>query len=354
MPFALHPACQRLRQTHGRSADFRRTLLDLAFASGAAVSEQAVALEHGDGLVVRLQSGDPDASRHFVVVDVDPPGRGGTWPPTLTALGGPVVAQTWAILLHALLSQPQPWALMYVRGPALGVAAYVGDLTADSPRIQVAPVPETPGPTVAMDVVSVSLQRAENVWRLPACDWTGRVEAPDLGILHHWLARQTGAWTLHDVHQPAGHPVQAALRLASAPNPPTSGEPDPAVIWLLGTPPQSLGFPVNDALEAWPRAILPQALASRSLGDGLWLAGVAAADDVAAISEWPETCGGLSATWDDAQLTRVPAEVERLAVVAAEVGPIPAGPGRAAWLVPGGGEVEQALRGIGARLRRVG
>ena len=162
MPFDLNQAALRLRALHGDPLAFRRALLDLAFASGCAVSEQAVALENGDAVALRIASGEQPAQA-FAVVDLDPPGRG-VWSPERDSLGGPLLAQTWAVALHALLQQRAgpAWALTYTRGPALGVPTWVQERVADDgrPTIQLAPCPSQPSSGDAQDGVIVTLRRA--------------------------------------------------------------------------------------------------------------------------------------------------------------------------------------------------
>ena len=217
MPFDLNQAALRLRALHGDPLAFRRALLDLAFASGCAVSEQAVALENGDAVALRIASGEQPAQA-FAVVDLDPPGRG-VWSPERDSLGGPLLAQTWAVALHALLQQRAgpAWALTYTRGPALGVPTWVQERVADDgrPTIQLAPCPSQPSSGDAQDGVIVTLRRAENIWRLPACDWTAALTVTGddaLTRLRAWLLDLPGDWTLHQLHQRSGEALTAVLR----------------------------------------------------------------------------------------------------------------------------------------------
>lgn len=149
MPFDLSQAAYRLGQVHRDAVAFRRALLDLAFAGGCPVSEQAVALEHGEAVMLRMASvGTFDRpTLRLAVLDLDPPGRAAIWAPELDSLGGPTVAQTWAVAVHALLRQAvgPSWELLYARGPAFGLPAYLGDLAAQTAAtVQLVPCPTQP------------------------------------------------------------------------------------------------------------------------------------------------------------------------------------------------------------------
>ncbi len=349
MPFDLPSAANRLRHLHSDPLPFRRALLDVAFAAGCPVSEQAVALEHGDAVTLRMASSVPgDPRLRCVVLDLDPPGHRTTWPATLDGLGGPVVAQTWAIALHTLVRHARelPWELIYTRGPAMGVPTYVQErLQADDPTVQVAPCPSQPSSPLALDGVSLTLRRAENVWRLPACDWTIRVEvvgAETLPRLRAWLRTLHGAWTLHALSL-SNQRLTAILRTERPVVPPEG-----IALHELSAPPP-LAFPVNDALLAWPADWLPSPMAARTLTDGLWLAGVT--PEVADDAALPEVVGGLTAEWQIEPIARAPTHTVHLAVSAAEAaGPVAASGARTVWHLPGALEANLAVRGLKARL----
>lgn len=352
MPFDLHPAIARLRHLHGEPLPFRRALLDVAFAAGCPVSEQAVALEHGDAVTLRMASAhDAPVRTQFVVLDLEHPARGARWPAHLDSLGGPNVAQTWVVALHTLLlhAQDQPWELLYTRGPAIGVPSYVRERLGQSDAtVLLVPCPTQPTQATALDGVALTVRRAENVWRLPACDWTVRVEGQGehvLRQLHDWLRALPEAWTLHQLTL-QGERLSAILRTVRPVTPPAG-----LTLHELSTLPP-LSFPINDALLAWPTAWLPQPLAARTLPDGLWLAGLTApiADD----APLPEQVGALALEWQVEQVAREAAAALLVAVSAAESGgPAPAGLDSAVWRLPGEGEVDAAVRGLTARLRKM-
>lgn len=346
MPFHLQPACHQLRQTHAHALSYRRTLLDLAFTSGGTVQEQAVALEHGDALLVRVQREGHGLTRNFVVVDLDPPGRTRLWPEQLESLGGPLLAQTWGVALHALLGQENlAWQLLYVRGPALGTSAYLETLNLENP-VQLLPCARVPLLLPAQDLLALTLTRAENLWRLPSCDWLATLQVEDvnpLALLRAWLGRQTLPWTLHDVEMPHPGQLTATLR-AQKPL-----EPPPGIEVKVHKDLQRLGFPVNDALLAWPLDWLPQPLAVQTLANGLWLAGLhpRLADEV----ELPEMLPNLRAEWQVEALTRETPNPVLVAVTAAEAAsPVPAGLTGEVWRLPGHGEELLAARGMTGRL----
>ena len=352
MPFDVSQATDRLRHLHGDALAFRRALLDVAFAAGCPVSEQAVALEHGDAVTLRMASPGTAADRpalRLAVLDLDPPGRAGQWSAELDSLGGPALAQTWAVALHALVrtAGAEPWELLYTRGPAIGVPGYVRErLAATAATIQLVACPSQPTRGEPLDGVALTLRRAENLWRLPACDWTAAlsVGGPD-ALLHlrTWLQTLAGAWTLHDLAQRSAGPLTAVLRAEQPLTPPPG-----IALRELNAPPR-LAFPVNDALLAWPRAWLPQPTAVQTLPDGLWLAGLTppVMDDAAL----PAHSGALTLEWLIEPVARSAAGQVLIAVSAAEaLGPVAAGLEGPIWRLPGASEVELAVRGLSARL----
>jgi hypothetical protein len=348
MPFDLPQAVKRLSQLHGQPLAFRAALLDVAFAAGCPVSEQAVALEHGDAVTLRMASHSADGANglQLAVLDLDPPGGPGTWPRALDSLGGPTLVQTWAVALHALLdvAPDQPWQLLYTRGPALGVPGYVRERTGTA--VQLAPCPTQPSHTRPWDGVAVTLQRADNIWRLPACDWLAAITLPGddaLLRLHDWLRALPGAWTLHQLTQTSGGDLTAIVR-ADQPLLPLPG----MTLHELTAPPR-LTFPVNDALLAWPSTWLPQPLAVKTQHDGLWLAGLTV--PLAEDASLPEQLGALALEWQVEPVARDAAGQVRVAVSEKEaVGPAAAGMDGALWRLPGAGEAEVALRGLKAKL----
>lgn len=368
MPFDLIAATARLSRHHAEGLEFRRTLLDIAFTAACPLREEAVSLEHGDALMLHLQSpsaGALSTARSFAVVDLEPPGHRAAWPETLDSLGGPLLAQTWAVALHALLASggDLPWRLLYVRGPALGTADYLRERLGDGgAAIQLAPCPTVARAPAALDGVApaaldgvalaaldgvaLTLRRAENVWRLPACDWTAQltVQQPQpLALLRSWLAALRDPWTLHELQQPSATQLTAILR-AARPLVLPAGVSAHAARAL-----PRLSFPVNDALLAWPEIWLPQPLAVTTQPDGLWLAGLRPA--LPAGEVLPESLAGLSAEWQVTAVARRAAAESLLAVTAAEAqGPVAAGLDGPLWRLPGAGEVALAVRGLTARL----
>ncbi len=352
MPFDVSQATDRLRHLHGEALAFRRALLDVAFAAGCPVSEQAVALEHGDAVTLRMASPGAAADQpalRLAVLDLDPPGRAGHWSTELDSLGGPALAQTWAVALHALVrtAGARPWELLYTRGPALGVPAYVRErLAQTASTIQLVACPTQPSQCDPLDGVALTLRRAENLWRLPACDWTAElsVEGPDALIrLRTWLQALSGAWTLHELAQRSAGPLTAVLRAEQPLTPPPG-----IALRELNAPPR-LAFPVNDALLAWPQTWLPHSTAVRTLPDGLWLAGLTppVADDAAL----PGQVGALALEWQIEPVARCADGQGLIAVSATEaLGPVAAGLDGPIWRLPGAAEVDLAVRGLSARL----
>lgn len=365
MPFDLAQAARTVRRRYSDAIGFRQTLLDLLFAAGCSVREQAVALEHGDAVFVRTSGpaapvGGPPLV--LVAVDLDPPSsltllpdRPAAWPVPLASLGGPAVAIGWLAALHALLhsNRQRPWEVVFVRGPALGLAAdlhaMLQGLPADAEVVQIVPgLPAGAVPGVAsLDLVRLDLVRPRNIWRFPACDHTWSVSASVTGgdALPRLRALLTGlgsgaAWTLHDLHlQPGRTSHLSAVLRTSVPLPQ-----DTAFTVRELEAEQRLLFPVNDALSglahlsALPAELvhgLAAPLHAEVMPDGLTVhALVAGSVDIDTL---PDRVGPLSLQWDVGELTRrTPAVELDVADVQAVQGPLPAGAERAAvvWRTP--------------------
>lgn len=343
-------------------------MLDLLFAIGCPVREQALALEFGDTLsmeVVGPAAPSLEPPLVLVVVDVEPPhlasvsraaGRAAKWAPGLASLGGAPTAVAWAATLHALASSTsqRPWRAHYVRGPAAGVASslgmLLGEIEPEAEVIQIVPsVAESPitGP---VDLMRLDLNRSRNVWRFPACDhsyalsgdlpWTAAATA--LSELVEEIGQDVN-WTLHDLHiyQADLIHISAVLR-TSAPIPSIIG----GFRVLEVDANQRLMFPVNDALGGL------NSLASRLAGvwgDALHQplhlhvlpAGLRAFSLVPAAPHptLPTRSGSLALTWQREPLIAAPpSAVLPFAIDANELlGPIPAGlDGRAnmVWQLP--------------------
>ena len=358
MPFDLARAATRLRDRHAQPVEFRHALLDLLFATGAAVSEQVVALEYGDALCIRAAG--PAApgtgrARLLIAVDLNPPQAGSadvrektppSWPAELASLGGPSVALGWLATLHALVRSAgqQPWQALYVRGPALGTAPFVRSLLDEMQEgaeiIQIAPsVVGAAAWSGAFDVVALAMTRARNVWRFPSCDQTWAVSAhvdwqdalPALRGLLGGLGDDV-AWTLHElVLYPSGTSrLSAILRTSTANRPQWPG----VEISALDDSPRLL-FPVNDALAAttelagrldahW-RDALAQPLAIQVLPDGMQM--TVCLDAAAAHDVLPDRAGALSLEYRrEALAVAPPASLRGFALTHHdEPGPVPAG-----------------------------
>lgn len=386
MPFDLARVADRLRQRHGDALGFRHALLDLLFATGTSVSEQAVALEHGDALCIRASSQATAslASELLVVaIDLDPPhlsgvaatmGRPGRWPDALASLGGPEVALAWMAAVRALVSSKtsRPWHAVYVRGPALGLGAYVrGVLTEVSPRtemVQVVPsVPaDAPGDANPCDLVRLDLTRSRNVWRFPACDLgyaiTDAAPWPDALTRLNGLLGGLGAeaaWTLHDLHlyhaeeTLLGAVLRSSKPLKHVPSGMTATEIDAG---------RRLMFPVNDALSAlahlaaelapaWADA-LSRPVHLHVLPDGLRVFAVAPVARIAPLL--PEQAGGLNLHWQVEPLAILPTRpVLPFAISSRErLGPIAPGAlasGAVVWQFPTL-KIDDDLVGLGRAL----
>ncbi|MSP91603.1 MAG: hypothetical protein EXR79_07345 [Myxococcales bacterium] len=381
MPFDLARAARLLHARHDDALGFRFALLDLLFAAGCSVREQAVALEHGDAVCVRTAGPAApvgDAPLWLVAVDVDPPGPGGrgTWRDDLAGLGGPDVAVGWLAALHAVLQghSQRPWELVFVRGPALGTAGWVQALTDAAPAradvVLLAPCARAGGADRDVDLARMDLRRPRNIWRFPACDHTNAVAidcAPGTGLarLRGWIARSPGAaWTLHDLRVspgPRDH-LTGVLRSSLALQPDEAG----CTARALESA-ERLLFPVNDALSAhqqlahllpapWGDA-LATPLALESLPDGLRTHMLVAggADD----SDLPDRIGTLALSWSAGPLGRAArADAVRVAVAGDEVlGLAPAGIERphSVWRTPAAtvdGELAGLQRAVGAAVGR--
>ncbi|MSP93488.1 MAG: hypothetical protein EXR79_17135, partial [Myxococcales bacterium] len=193
MPFDLVFAARTLRARHRDALGFRQALLDFLFAAGCSVREQAVALEHGDAVCVRTTgpaapNGEP--ALVLVAVDLDAPapvrslgGEIPRWSESLATLGGPDIAIGWLAALRALVAstRQRPWEAIFVRGPALGTAGYLGALLEGLPpeaqivQLAASLPPTGPGEAVntaatCFDMARLELVRSRNIWRFPACD----------------------------------------------------------------------------------------------------------------------------------------------------------------------------------------
>ncbi len=325
MALDLQRAARTVHAKHRDAFGFRFALLDLLFAAGCNVREQAVALAYGDALCVRTAGpAAPSAAQRLVIfaVDLEVPSLhggdpAGRWPDQLAALGGPSTAVAWLAALHALQTSPQqrPWELVFVRAPALGGPAFVRDLMeveGDAEVVLLLPACETP--MKAWDLLRVELNRPRNIWRFPACDFTARVSgAAPFG--QAWTAlRQAlaalgpaAAWTLHDLKIAAGERAEfSAVLRTSVPVPTIEG----LQVATLDSDARLL-FPINDALsglallgERLPAAAaeaLLQPHHAATLPDGLCLHTLVA--PLLASEELADRAGAMSVTWLAEHLT---------------------------------------------------
>lgn len=376
MPFDLERASQRISAVHGDLSAFRAVALDLLFATASAVSEAAVALEAGDALAIRA-SGPAAPSMQpplvLVVIDLEPPHLASVraalgparWPVALGSLGGAAVAVAWVAALHALVraSSQRPWRLLYVRGPAAGLASLVASELAElEPGAEVAQIVPSlvddhgaaPAPNLpegAADLVTLDLLRPRNVWRFPACDCTYALTgqhpwALSFPALTALLASldSDAAWTLHDLHFYFGERANfsAVLRTARAVDVAAHGfvarEVDAG---------SRLMFPINDALsalvsvgtkmgESWNQA-LANPLHLHALPDGLHVEMLIGSNDA---PRFPEKLGSMALQWSRFPLLARP-DVPRVALAVGadeRPGPVPAGASshlHALWQVPG-------------------
>ena len=338
MPFDLARVAAHLRTQHRDFVGFRHALLDVLFAAGCGVSEQAVALKHGDTLCIRASapsSSEQETELVVVVVDLDPPhltnvalamDKPGHWPRALASLGGAASALAWVSVVHALSSSTvrRPWRALYFRGPALGLGRYVrSELAEMSPRVEkVQVVPSLSVAPVdgmaACDLVRLDLTRARNVWRFPACSHSYALSSrtpyrQSLEGLEELLGGlgEGVPWTLHDVHLYHSDDtyMTAVLRcaepLTSVPSSFDATEVDSG---------RRLMFPINDALSAlgdlskrlqpsWGPA-LHHPVHMHVLPDGLRVFAVAPGSEKQ--PRLPAKAGAMAAQW----------QIEPLAVVA--------------------------------------
>ena len=325
MAIDLQRAAHTVHSKHRDAFGFRFALLDLLFAAGCSVREQAVALAYGDALCVRTAGpAAPTASRRLVIfaVDLELPGLhggdpAGRWPASLAALGGPSTAIAWLAALHALQTSPQqrPWELVFVRAPALGGPAFVGELMefeADADVVLLLPASESP--MQPSDLLRVELSRPRNIWRFPACDHTARVcgSAP-FGQAWTALRQALGAlgpaaaWTLHDLKIASGEGAEfSAVLRTSVAIPPIEG----LHVATLDSDARLL-FPINDALSGL--ALLGERLAAATaeallqphhaatLPDGLCLHTLIA--PLQESEELGDRAGAMTVTWLAEHLT---------------------------------------------------
>ncbi|MBM4342066.1 MAG: hypothetical protein FJ100_01620 [Deltaproteobacteria bacterium] len=326
MPFDLPRSLAKLRQRHGDPLGLRFAMLDLLFAVGSGVREQAVALPWGDALCLR-SAGPPapgDGPRLvLMVLDLELPGADGAdptgrWPAEHAHLGGPAAAAAWATALHALVGsgRQQPWELVWVRSPAMGAAEFLSALCVDLGATHLALLQSVATGTAAdLDLVRVELQRPRNIWRFPTCDHTVALsgKVPFGGALPAIREVIAGlgpgaAWTLHDLKVAASDvgAVSAVLR-ASAPPQPTA-----ALQLAPVTGDLRLLFPVNDALSAlhglgerlpaaWQSA-LAAPIAAHTAPDGLTVHAIG--PQLGADIELAERTAQLSAAWSVEPLCR--------------------------------------------------
>ncbi len=360
MPFDLSRSLAKLRQRHADPLGLRFALLDLLFAVGCGVREQAIALPWGDALCLRT-AGPPapaDGPRQVILaLDLELPGPDGAdssahWPADRAHLGGPAASLAWATALHALVGsgRQQPWELVLVRSPAMGAAEFLSALCVDLAATNLALLqPLSSGSAADLDLVRVDLQRPRNIWRFPTCDHTvtlnGRASfGGALPAIREVIAGlgPGAAWTLHDLKVAASDPgaFSAVLRASALPQStaavqvaPTSGD-----LRLL--------FPVNDALSAlhglgerlpaaWQSA-LAAPIAAHTAPDGLTVH--ALGPQIGSDVELSERTAQMAAAWSVEPLCRRWSGSARSFAVAANAGrpAVPAGlPAHAqVWYVP--------------------
>lgn len=371
MPFDLARAAARLRAKHGDPFAFRHAMLDLLFAVGCPVSEQAVALEHGDAICIRASgpaAPSLDGETLVVAIDLDPPHLSGVaaatglparWPRGLSSLGGPAVALSWMAVLRALHNsrRNRPWRALYVRGPSLGLGAWMRTLLSDvapsTEMVQLVPsMPADEGENLApCDLLRLDLVRSRNVWRFPACEHSYALSGalpegealPSLRTLFDGLGAES-AWTLHDVHlyHPGPSHLAAVLRAST----PLRDIPAGLVAHEVEGG-QRLMFPINDALGSLQGL---HARLSKHFGDALdrpvhmhvlpdGLRVFAVVPRLASLPSLPERAGSMTAHWEIEPLAISPTlAVLPFAVSDREVlGPVAPGPaanGAMIWRLP--------------------
>ncbi len=395
MPFDLERAAERLRSHHGGALASRHAMLDLLFATGLPVREQAMALEFGDALSIEVAGpAAPSLAPPLVlvVVDLDPPhlaqvsqavGAPPRWAPGLASLGGPSCAVAWAACLRALVSSPsqRPWRAHYVRGPAMGLSQtlpdLLGELEPEAEVVLVVPSVDTAPLSGASDLVRVDLTRSRNVWRFPACDHSYALSGDrpwrDAATALNELVEGLGAdvnWTLHDLHIYQAHEVHISAVLRTSAPITADVEGFTAVEVDAG---QRLMFPVNDALGAL------QSLAARM--SGVWGDALhqpvhlhVLPDGVRAFALVPAVTGKQTPPVVPSRVGSLAVDEERVPVIASppdavlpfavgeseRLGPVPAGVGERAdvlWQFPTlreGEALAGLLRALGTQLARVG
>ncbi len=373
MPFDLPRSLAKLRQRHADPLGLRFALLDLLFAVGCGVREQAIALPWGDALCLRT-AGPPapgDGPRLVLLaLDLELPGPDGAepsgrWPADRSHLGGPAATLAWATALHALVGsgRQQPWELVLVRSPAMGAAEFLSALCVDLAATHLALLqPVSAGHVADLDLVRVDLQRPRNIWRFPTCDHTvtlqGRASfGGALPAIREVIAGlgPGAAWTLHDLKVAASDAgaFSAVLRASVPPRSTAAVQVTPTTGDLR------LLFPVNDALSAlhglaermpaaW-QAALGAPIAAHTAPDGLTVH--ALGPQIGTEVELAERTAQMTAAWSVEPLCRRwSGSAKGLAVAAnADRPAVPAGlPAHAqVWYVP-----DFADDNDGASLRR--
>lgn len=275
----------------------RLGLLDLCFAAGQGVREQAVALADGDALCLTSSPADPPA-RDVVVVDLVPPQLPGqppvTWPTGWRGLGGPPALAALVGVLAALPPDRPPTRVRYVRVPATGANDYLPELLQNAaPELHVVqPCEQVPNPAAALWSLRVTASRPRNIWRFPACDHgfllqlTGP-QGQTLAALQRWLGGLPGqvVTTVHDLRvAPAANGLET-LRTAIRSSVPVEvpASQGASLHWQVGPlhAQQRLLYPVGDALAGlrqhppalldWLGSALVQPLAVDTQPDGLAL-----------------------------------------------------------------------------------
>lgn len=335
MPYDLQRGADRVRAAYDEPMALRQRMLDMLFAAGCSVSEQAVSL--ADGEAMALQAAGPGAERDaqprvFLAVDVEAPGARSLtprWPCHLASLGGPDIAIGWLGLVRALVeAEPKTgWHAVYVRGAAVAVDGYLRSIAARLPReaalYQLLPRVAAAAVTTeehGLHVLRVTLRRAKNVWRLPSCDHAYVVEGllPSgevFGRLRAVLGRVGRAldWTLHDLRAASGAGAQLSAVLR------TSAPVDVLDDTLRLTPLEDdsrLMFPVNDALEAIAAlaeaapaslgGLLARPIAMQVLPDGLWFDTILAGTAAQQVAGLPRHVGGMDVATRTARLCGPP------------------------------------------------
>lgn len=334
----------RLLAAQADPVALRLGLLDLFFAAGQGVREQAVALSSGDALCLSTAPAAPN-HRDTVVIDLQPPQLPGqpttTWPPGWRGLGGPAALAALVGALASAQDHAGHTRVRYVRVPALGAADYLAELlepVADNLCV-VQPVDTAAAPTAELWGAVATAARPRNIWRFAACDFglLLHARAPEgtaLASLLGWLAGLPAGviTTIHDlVVIPLGdghEELRVAVRSSAALEPPSA---TPEMLWrsaALGAE-QRLLYPVGDVLAqldphpgpvgVWLGDALLRPRAARTLPDGMAL--------LAMLDRAPQTqvhdaltagtrSAGLRWVWEVAQLaaTRPDAQPSHAAI----------------------------------------